>query len=166
MNHRISTAYHRKIALSAMDTKQYVLACGKCTFSLGSCHIKKCHKHVCNKIEYWLIKNWWQYFVFFCSKKKQNMSRFDLSFKLPSNLLAVGPTSYGKMSWLKKAGWKIGTYCGGPFQNAWFFFTKNLNRPTLIWSGGWTTTIEKRGFANFHIWRNRSKTQRYTGNVP
>ena len=30
------------------------------------------------------------------------MSKFDLRFKLPSNLLAVGPTSCGKTSWLKK----------------------------------------------------------------
>ena len=30
------------------------------------------------------------------------MSRFDLHFKLPSNLLMVGPTSCGKTSWLKK----------------------------------------------------------------
>ena len=35
-------------------------------------------------------------------KKKKNMSGFDLRFKLPSNLLAVGPTSCGKTSWLKK----------------------------------------------------------------
>ena len=41
-NHRISTTYQQKIALSAMDTKRYVLSCGKCTLALGSCHIKKC----------------------------------------------------------------------------------------------------------------------------
>ena len=33
---------------------------------------------------------------------KRTMSGFDLRFKLPSNLLAVGPTSCGKTSWLKK----------------------------------------------------------------
>ena len=38
----------------------------------------------------------------FCVKKIKNMDGFDLRFKLPSNLLAVGPTSCGKTSWLKK----------------------------------------------------------------
>ena len=50
-NHRMSTTYQRKIALSAMDTKRYVLSCGKCTLALGSCHIKKCYKHECKKIK-------------------------------------------------------------------------------------------------------------------
>ena len=49
-NHRIKTTYQRKIALSAMDTKRYVLPCGRCTLALGSCHIKNCHKHECKKI--------------------------------------------------------------------------------------------------------------------
>ena len=50
-NHRISTTYQRKIALSAMDTKRHVLSCGKCTLALGSCHIKKSRNHECKKIE-------------------------------------------------------------------------------------------------------------------
>ena len=41
-NHQISTSYQRKIALSAMDTKRYVLSCGKCTLALGSSQNKKC----------------------------------------------------------------------------------------------------------------------------
>ena len=39
-NHKISTTHQRKIALSAMDTKRYVLPCGKCTLALGSSQIK------------------------------------------------------------------------------------------------------------------------------
>ena len=51
MNHRISSAYQRKIALSTMGTGRYGLSCGRRTLALGSCHIKKCHKHECKKIE-------------------------------------------------------------------------------------------------------------------
>ena len=39
-NHQITTSFQRKIALSAMDTKRYILDCGKCTRALGNCHIK------------------------------------------------------------------------------------------------------------------------------
>ena len=48
-NHKISTTYQRKIALSAMDTKRYVLPCGKCTLALGSSQIKKCKLHPCKR---------------------------------------------------------------------------------------------------------------------
>ena len=41
-NHRISTKFIRKIALSAIDTKRYTLNCGKHTLALGNCMIKKC----------------------------------------------------------------------------------------------------------------------------
>ena len=41
-NHRISTKFVRKIALSAIDTKRYILNCGKHTLALGNCKIKKC----------------------------------------------------------------------------------------------------------------------------
>ena len=41
-NHRISTRFLRKIALSAIDTKRYTLNCGKHTLALGNCKIKKC----------------------------------------------------------------------------------------------------------------------------
>ena len=44
-NHRISTTFQRKIALSSMDSKRYILPCGRCTLALGSVHIKKCKKH-------------------------------------------------------------------------------------------------------------------------
>ena len=40
-NHRISTQFVRKIALSAIDTKRYTLNCGKHTLALGNCKIKK-----------------------------------------------------------------------------------------------------------------------------
>ena len=40
-NHRIKTCFQRKIALSSMDSKRYVLKCGYHTLSLGSCYIKK-----------------------------------------------------------------------------------------------------------------------------
>ena len=54
-NHRISTKYVRKIALSAIDTKRYTLNCGYHTLALGNYRIKKknfdgeCKKcaHVC-----------------------------------------------------------------------------------------------------------------------
>ena len=47
-NHRISTTFQRKIALSSMDSKRYILPCGKCTLALGSVHIKKYQKqHLC-----------------------------------------------------------------------------------------------------------------------
>ena len=46
-NHRIKTCYLRKIALSAMDSKRYILNCGRHTLSLGSCLIKKYEKHGC-----------------------------------------------------------------------------------------------------------------------
>ena len=41
-NHRISTKFVRKIALSAIDTKRYTLNCGIHTLALGNCKIKKC----------------------------------------------------------------------------------------------------------------------------
>ena len=41
-NHRISTKFVRKIALSAIDTKRFILNCGKHTLALGNCSIKKC----------------------------------------------------------------------------------------------------------------------------
>ena len=50
-NHQISTSHQRKIALSAMDTKQYVLPCGKCTLALGSSQIKKCNLHQCKRLK-------------------------------------------------------------------------------------------------------------------
>ena len=40
-NHRISTCFQRKIALSAMDSKRYVLNCGYHSLSLGNCYITK-----------------------------------------------------------------------------------------------------------------------------
>ena len=50
-NHRISTKFVRKIALSAIDTKRYTLNCGKHTLALGNCTIKKCQIagtcHIC-----------------------------------------------------------------------------------------------------------------------
>ena len=42
-NHHISTLHQRKVALSAMDSKRYVLSCGKCTLALGSNRIKDIH---------------------------------------------------------------------------------------------------------------------------
>ena len=50
-NHQINTSFQRKIALSAMDTKRYVLSCGKCTLALGSKRIKdKCSNfHSCQE---------------------------------------------------------------------------------------------------------------------
>ena len=50
-NHRVGTTYQRKIALLAMDSKRYVLPCGKCTLALGSSQNKKCHLHPCKKIQ-------------------------------------------------------------------------------------------------------------------
>ena len=51
-NHRISTQFVRKIALSAIDTKRYTLNCGKHTLALGNCAIKKCKiAGTCNKCE-------------------------------------------------------------------------------------------------------------------
>ena len=47
-NHRISTCFQRKIALSAMDTKRYVLGCGYHTLALGSRQIKKSRKYGCH----------------------------------------------------------------------------------------------------------------------
>ena len=44
-NHQITTSYQRKIALSAMDTKRYILNCGKCTRALGNCHISSENIH-------------------------------------------------------------------------------------------------------------------------
>ena len=44
-NHQISTSFQRKIALSALDSKRYVLPCGKCTLALGSRQRKKCKFH-------------------------------------------------------------------------------------------------------------------------
>ena len=44
-NHRISTTFRRKIALSSMDTKRYILPCGKCTLALGSVYIKRYKRH-------------------------------------------------------------------------------------------------------------------------
>ena len=41
-NHKISTRFIRKIALSAIDTKRYTLNCGKHTLALGNCNINKC----------------------------------------------------------------------------------------------------------------------------
>ena len=46
-NHRIKTCYQRKIALSAMDSKRYILNCGHHTLSLGSCFIKKYQARGC-----------------------------------------------------------------------------------------------------------------------
>ena len=46
-NHRIKTCYQRKIALSAMDSKRYILNCGHHTLSLGSCYIKKYRARGC-----------------------------------------------------------------------------------------------------------------------
>ena len=46
-NHRIKTSYQRKIALSAMDSKRYILNCGCHTLSLGSCFIKKYQSYRC-----------------------------------------------------------------------------------------------------------------------
>ena len=40
-NHQIFTSFQRKIALSAMDTKRYILSCGKCTRALGNVHIEE-----------------------------------------------------------------------------------------------------------------------------
>ena len=52
-NHRISTKFVRKIALSAIDTKRYTLNCGKHTLALGNCSIKKNKNdgtcHICQK---------------------------------------------------------------------------------------------------------------------
>ena len=51
-NHRISTKFIRKIALSAIDTKRYTLNCGKHTLALGNYNIKKCKPYgSCNKCE-------------------------------------------------------------------------------------------------------------------
>ena len=44
-NHQINTTFQRKIALSSMDSKKYILPCGRCTLALGSVHIKKYKKH-------------------------------------------------------------------------------------------------------------------------
>ena len=47
-NHRIRTTFQKKIALSSMDSKRYILPCGKCTLALGSVHIKTHKKrHLC-----------------------------------------------------------------------------------------------------------------------
>ena len=50
-NHRISTTHQRKIALSAMDTKRYVLSCGICTLALGSSRIDRPNIHTCKEIK-------------------------------------------------------------------------------------------------------------------
>ena len=51
-NHRISTKFVRKIALSAIDTKRYTLNCGKHTLALGNCKIKKMKiVGMCNKCQ-------------------------------------------------------------------------------------------------------------------
>ena len=41
-NHKISTKFIRKIALSPIDSKRYTLNCGKHTLALGNFNIKKC----------------------------------------------------------------------------------------------------------------------------
>ena len=48
-NHRISTCFQRKIALSAMDTKRFVLNCGYHTLALGNCLINNTRNYKCNK---------------------------------------------------------------------------------------------------------------------
>lgn len=51
-NHRISTSFQRKIALSAMDTKRHVLNCGKCTLALGNKKLnEKNYVHTCHNMK-------------------------------------------------------------------------------------------------------------------
>ena len=52
-NHKISTSYQRKIALSALDSKRYILSCGKCTLALGSAqiHDNEGNLHSCKNVK-------------------------------------------------------------------------------------------------------------------
>ncbi len=63
--------------------------------------------------------------LFFVARKTKNMDGFDLRFKLPSNLLAVGPTSCGKTSWLKKLVKDRGIMCS-PVPECMILFYKEF----------------------------------------